>query len=204
VFDFIKRKKKMTKRFLHPADALAVPQLARPYRAGQPVPTPQHLVWLLALLGILGCQTQPTAAVPDAPVSNVSYLLANEPTDGVPVGTARRTAADGQALTLVGYIGGSTTPFVPGAAVFTLVDPAVPQCADPGDPTPWAYCCQQEALKTNLATVQFMDHAGEILYHDAKPWLGIKELDLVMVQGTAKRDEAGNLILWAEKLYVKR
>jgi len=55
-----------------------------------------------------------------------------------------------------------------------------------------------------MATIQFVDPSGEILYHDAKIWLGIKELDLVMVQGVAKRDEAGNLLLAAEKLYVKR
>lgn len=160
------------------------------------------LAWITSLT--MGCQTDETAAIPATQISSAAYLLADEPVDAVPVGAARTSAADGQALTLVGYIGGSDAPFVPGAAVFTLVDPAVPRCADPSDPTPWTYCCQKEALKTNMATVQFVDPAGEILYHDAKPWLGIKEMDLVMVQGTAKRDEAGNLILLADKLYVKR
>ncbi|MDP1561443.1 MAG: hypothetical protein Q8M16_08610 [Pirellulaceae bacterium] len=161
--------------------------------------------WLgiVALCLLLGCQGD-TAAIPEQKLSNAAYLLTTEPSEAVPVGQARTTAEDGQSLTIVGYIGGSEAPFVSGAAVFTIVDPAVPRCAEANDPTPWDYCCQQEALKTNMATVQFVDEGGEILYHDAKAWLGIKELDLVMVQGTAKRDEAGNLILAAEKLYVKR
>jgi hypothetical protein len=152
---------------------------------------------------LLGCQGDPTV-VSKQQLSNTAYLLATEPGDALPVGTARTSAQDGQPLTIVGYIGGSEAPFVSGAAVFTIVDPAVPRCAEANDPTPWDYCCQQEALKTNMATIQFVDPSGEILYHDAKAWLGIKELDLVMVQGVAKRDEAGNLILAAEKLYVKR
>lgn len=158
------------------------------------------LMWLCLLLG---CQGNPTV-VSEQQLNNAAYLLSTEPSDAVPVGTARTSAKDGQALTIVGYIGGSVSPFVSGAAVFTIVDPAVPRCAEDGDPTPWDYCCQQEALKTNMATVQFVDKSGEILYQDSKAWLGIKELDLVMVQGIAKRDEAGNLILAAEKLYVKR
>ena len=171
-----------------------------------------HGRWLTALTLALacvatlttGCQTDDTAAIPATQINSAAYLLANEPVDALPVGAARTSAENGQALTLVGFIGGSEAPFVPGAAVFTLVDPAVPRCADPSDPTPWTYCCQKEALKTNMATVQFVDGSGEILYQDAKPWLGIKEMDLVMVKGTAKRDEAGNLILLADKLYVKR
>lgn len=158
---------------------------------------------LVCLCLLLGCQGE-TAAVPEQKLNNASYLLAAEPSDALPVGTARTTAQDGQRLTIVGYIGGSEAPFVSGAAVFTIVDPAVPRCAEANDPTPWDYCCQQEALKTNMATIQFVDPSGEILYHDAKILLGIKELDLVTVQGVAKRDDAGNLLLAAEKLYVKR
>lgn len=153
---------------------------------------------------IAGCQSPDNTTVATGQISNTAYLLTTEPTDAVPVGSARTSAEHGQRLTLVGYIGGSEAPFVAGAAVFTLVDPAVPRCADPGEPAPWAYCCQKEALKTNMATIQFVDAAGEILFQDAKPWLGIKEMDLVMIQGTAQRDEAGNLILLADKLYVKR
>jgi hypothetical protein len=162
-------------------------------------------VWagFMCLCLVLGCQGE-TTAVPEQKLNNAAYLLAAEPSDALPVGTARTSAQDGQRITIVGYIGGSEAPFVSGAAVFTIVDPAVPRCAEANDPTPWDYCCQQEALKTNMATIQFVDPSGEILYHDAKIWLGIKELDLVMVQGVAKRDEAGNLLLAAERLYVKR
>ncbi|MBL8891488.1 MAG: hypothetical protein JNL67_16025 [Planctomycetaceae bacterium] len=158
---------------------------------------------LIGLCLLCGCQGDPTF-VSEKQLNNTAYLLSTEPSDAVPVGTARVSAQDGQALTIVGYIGGSASPFVAGAAVFTIVDPSVPRCAEEGAPTPWDYCCQQEALKTNMATIQFVDDSGEIMYQDSKAWLGIKELDLVMVQGIAKRDEAGNLILAAEKLYVKR
>lgn len=179
-------------------------------RTNEPMSNPmlkgtQVCRWLGLLLAclLLGCQSD-MAVVPEQKLSNAAYLLTTEPVDAVPVGEARTTVTDGQALTLIGYIGGSEAPFVDGAVVFTIVDPAVPRCADANDPTPWDYCCQQEALKTNMATIQFVDGGGEILYQDAKQLLGVKELDLVLVQGIAQRDEAGNLILAAEKLYVKR
>jgi len=164
----------------------------------------RHAALVVLLCWACGCQGNTTTAVPAQQLSGVSYLLAAEPADPVPVGTARSQAEDGQTLTLIGYIGGTESPFVNGAAVFTIVDPDVPRCADENDPTPWTYCCQQDKLKTNMATIQFVDQDGEILYQDAKQLLGIKEMDLVLVQGTAKRDEAGNLTLAAEKLYVKR
>ena len=57
-------------------------------------------------------------------------------------------------VVLVGRIGGSEAPFVDGLAAFTIVDAKVPPCsAEEGCETPWDYCCEQDAVKDNIATL---------------------------------------------------
>lgn len=132
------------------------------------------------------------------------YLADSEPTGALPVGQARESAKDEQAVTLVGTIGGSEQPFVDGLAAFTIVDPKVPYCApDEGCPTPWDYCCTQDQVKTNIATVKVVDDAGKPVSTDARSLLNVKELATVVVQGTAHRDDQGNLTVAASKVFVR-
>lgn len=132
------------------------------------------------------------------------YLTDHEPADGLPVGAARRTVEDGQAVTLVGTIGGSTEPFVEGLAAFTIVDPSVPHCApDEGCPSPWDYCCTQDQVAENIATVMLVDSAGNPVNEDARELLGVEELATVTVRGTAERDAEGNLTIAANKVFVR-
>jgi len=133
-----------------------------------------------------------------------AYLLSREPGDVIAVGTARETAQTDQPITIVGRIGGSEKPFVDGIAAFTIVDLKVPYCADDeGCPTPWDYCCQQDAVKPNIATVKLTDESGKTVSGDARELLGVKELSEVVVQGTAKKDDQGNLSLAASKVFVR-
>lgn len=141
-----------------------------------------------------------------APLSSQrsEYLTDKEPTDGQPVGAARRTVDDGQTVTLVGTIGGSTEPFVEGLAAFTIVDPSVPYCApEEGCPSPWDYCCTQDQVAENIATVMLVDSAGNPVEEDARELLGIQELASVTVRGTAERDAEGNLTIAAKKVFVR-
>ena len=50
--------------------------------------------------------------------------------------------------------------------------------------------------------VMFVDETGTIVRKDAREMLGVKELDTVVVQGKARRDKAGNVVILASKLYV--
>ncbi len=155
------------------------------------------------VFGAMGCSPSSDIASKDASKPDAKYALVSEPANAMPVGEARKTAKTDEAITLVGLIGGSSAPFVDGMAAFTIVDAKVPYCAaDEGCPTPWDYCCQTNAVKDNIATVQIVDESGKPVLSDARKLLNVKELSTVTVQGTAKRDQQGNLTVLATKLFV--
>ncbi len=143
------------------------------------------------------------------PSSNVrtprnEFVLESEPAGAIPVGEARQATKSDEEVVLVGHIGGSDKPFVDGLAAFTIVDPKVAYCASTeGCPTPWDYCCEQNEVKKNIATVKIVDAQGKLVAKDAKALLGVKELSLVVVQGKTQRDEAGNLTLMGTKVFLK-
>lgn len=164
----------------------------------------------LTLIGLsflaAGCGSSEVASVPNKAysASKSEYLVDSEPAGAIPVGEARESTEDGQEVTLVGLIGGSSDPFVEGLAAFTIVDPKVPYCApDEGCPTPWDYCCTQDQVKDNIATVKIVDEAGRPVVHGARGLLGVKELSTVVVKGKAKRDDQGNLTVAANKVFVR-
>lgn len=132
------------------------------------------------------------------------YVAASEPVGAVAVGEARQSVEDAEAITLVGRIGGSSEPFVDGLVAFTIVDTKVPYCApEEGCPTPWDYCCTQDQVAENIATVKVVNESGQPVADDARKLLGVDELSTVVVQGTAKRDDQGNLTVAATKVFVR-
>jgi len=164
-------------------------------------------MFLCVLTLVVGCGTSdvsaPVASSQPSP-EGAQFVATTEPANAVPVGTARESAQDEQEVTLVGRIGGSTEPFVNGLAAFTIVDPKVPHCsADEGCPTPWDYCCTQDQVKGNIATVKVVDGAGKPITGDAHQLLGVKELSTVVIQGKATRDDQGNLTVAATTVFVR-
>lgn len=169
----------------------------------------QKMTWVsLGLLFAVGCGGSPESASRDESRSSVpaasEYMATSEPAGAVPVGDARQSATDDEAIVLVGVIGGSSEPFIDGLAAFTIVDPKVPACGvDEGCPTPWDYCCTQNQVKENIATVKVVDDGGKMVTTDARSLLGVKELSTVVVEGTAQRDEQGNLSLLAKQVFIR-
>jgi len=161
------------------------------------------IVGLCALLN--GCaEPASTVGIPTALV-NSTYLAKAEPAESMPVGEARDSAEEGQEIAVVGVIGGTREPFLDGLAVFTIVDPAVPYCAaKEGCPTPWDYCCTQNQVKENIATVKLVDAAGELVEENAKDLLGVSELATIVAEGVAERDQQGNLTLMASKVFIRK
>jgi hypothetical protein len=51
--------------------------------------------------------------------------------------------------------------------------------------------------------VKVVDPSGNPVPTSSKELLGVKELDTVVVSGTARRDDRGNLILAATKIFVR-
>lgn len=158
----------------------------------------------VSLAVLMGCAEQKPDANADSPSADSTYLASSEPADATGVGDVRKSAEDQDDVVLEGRIGGSKKPFVEGIAAFTIVDPKVPYCApEEGCKTPWDYCCTQNQVKDNIATIKLVDEKGNPVAEDAKKLLGVKELSTVVVQGKAERDEKGNLSVLADQVFVK-
>lgn len=166
-----------------------------------------NLFLVSGLLVVTGCAGPDSGTPGSAGTSEPTgkqYLAATEPAGAIPVGQARTETVDGNVAALVGYIGGSAEPFVNGLAAFTIVDPGIEACpADCGCPTPWDYCCTLDQLPGNIATVKVVDPRGQPLAEDARPLLGVREMALVVVEGTVQLDDQGNLSILARKVFVR-
>jgi hypothetical protein len=167
--------------------------------------------WLLAGLLALGCNSGSGSSERSPPVGPSAegsrYLLASEPAGARGVADTRKEAKDGEAIVVVGCIGGDEHPWVEGRATFQIIDTSLKSCKDvEGDncPTPWDYCCTpREELLAMLATVKVVDEQGQPVATDARQLLGLKELQTIVVRGKAKRDDKGNLTILADALFIR-
>jgi hypothetical protein len=134
------------------------------------------------------------------------YKLAEEPDGAVGVIAARESAEDGAQLVLVGRIGGCAKPWVEGRAAFTLLDASMSVVTEgegsaegeicTGD------CCATERLACTTL-VKVVDQQGQIVPVDSRDLFGLKESDMVVVQGTAKKDESGNFFMLAKGIFIR-
>jgi hypothetical protein len=172
-------------------------------------------VWAVlsvAAITIVGCgweqsKTAPSASAEPQAADGAKYLLSAEPAGAHSVIDARKEAKHDDEVVVVGRIGGSQNPWIENRAVFSIVDSSLKACSDiPGDgcKTPWDYCCQTDQLPTSTTLVKFVDETGNPLNVDARELLKVKELQTVVVRGKAKRDDAGNLTVLADGIYVRK
>lgn len=170
--------------------------------------------WVLCtfLLTTLGCSETQTINDPlpenvaAQPVDGSKFRLESEPDGATDVIKVREAAADGDDIVIVGRIGGSVNPWIEGRAAFSIVDESLRACSDiPGDdcPRPWDYCCETDKLPSATALVKVVDDNGDLVLADAKELLDVVELSTVVVRGKAKRDEAGNLTVLANGIFVR-
>lgn len=168
-------------------------------------------IYLLpALLLTAGCAQNQTSNPPAKATSTgdgAQYVLAQEPGGAKPVLQVREEAKDGDAVVLVGRIGGTAEPWMKDRAGFFVIDPSLKPCNEREDddcPTPWDYCCDAPDEKAKaMATVKVVDAVGKTVPTHARELLKVKELDTVVVQGKAKRDAEGNLTILASGVYRK-
>lgn len=52
--------------------------------------------------------------------------------------------------------------------------------------------------------VKFVDDAGKTLSQDARSFLGLKELNTVVIQGRVLRDEGNSLSVVASGVFIKK
>ena len=131
-----------------------------------------------------------------------NYVLAAEPQGAVGVVTAREEAQDDKTLVVVGRVGGGIKPWVEGRAAFIMVDAAAAVTCD--DSCPDGCSCHAKELADATTLVKFVDQDGRTLEVDSRELLGIKEAEMVVVRGKAKRDQDGNLTLLADGLFIRR
>jgi hypothetical protein len=161
-----------------------------------------------AALCAAGCQKAPDkgsdSAANAAAAKASQHVLAAEPAGAKTVREVRQSAKDKEPVTMVGRIGGTAKPFVDGIAAFTVMDVALKPCED-ACPTPWDCCCDDpKELRAGTATVKIVDAAGLPVAADARKLLAVKELSTVVIRGKAQRDEAGNLTVLADGVYVRK
>ena len=54
-----------------------------------------------------------------------------------------------------------------------------------------------------MALVKFVESDGSVVNHDARKVFNLVELQTVVVKGKAKRDDAGNLTILADGMFVR-
>jgi len=166
----------------------------------------------LSLLLLSGCSTGSDS--PAAPVNTASleidgskFLLDQEPEGAVGVISAMESAKDGDPLVMVGRIGGSESPWIEGRAAFTLLDASINVVA-PGEANEGGEICEDDCCATELldssALVKVVDADGRLVPADARQLLGLKKSDMVVVQGTAQKDESGNFVMLAKGVYARK
>jgi hypothetical protein len=134
-----------------------------------------------------------------------SMVLKKEPKGAVDVLALRKAAKDKAPVVVVGRIGGRVNPWVKQTAVFPIVDRSLKPCNEiPGDAckTPWDYCCEADLPKATVL-VMFVDEKGKVIKKDPRELFRVKELQTVVVQGTAKRDKAGNVTVLASGIHIR-
>jgi hypothetical protein len=170
------------------------------------------LAAMLLVVSLVGCSQdtspEPAATASAAPNIDVAhFLLDEEPAGAQEVIAVREEAKNDDPVVIVGRIGGSKDPWSEGRAAFSIVDNSLLACSDrEGDdcPVPWDYCCETDKLPGATALVKIVDPSGQLIKVDARELLKLEELATVVVQGEAKRDEAGNLTILATGVYVQK
>ncbi|MEM7754948.1 MAG: hypothetical protein AAF297_04860 [Planctomycetota bacterium] len=108
-------------------------------------------------LTLAACEQSTTEA---AAAESPAWMLAVAPEGVQPVASAKSTAAEGDTITLRGFIGGTMEPLSPDSPVFRIVDPSLVNVCTAEDDhckTPWDYCCAMpEEISANSATVQIV------------------------------------------------
>lgn len=158
-----------------------------------------------------GCGGDPSADVDAqgnraAAIDGSQFLLAEEPDEAVGVILAREAALDGAPLVLVGRVGGSANPWIEGRAAFTLLDASMSVVSEGTDSAEGELClgdcCATERLDCTVL-VKVVDEQGKLVPVDSRKLLGLQESDMVVVRGTAKKDDSGNFTMLASGVHIR-
>ncbi len=165
---------------------------------------------LLMLVATSGCGSgNPSTSTAGASLQNANsapsgsrFLLSQEPEGALGVIKVLKVAQDQEPVVVVGRIGGGVDPWVPGLAAFLLLDHSI--TAGCNDVCPDGCSCSAHEYTDASTLIKFCDAAGKPLSVDTRELLGVKEKQIVVVEGQAKRDAAGTVSVIASGIYVRR
>lgn len=165
---------------------------------------------LAASLAITGCEkpkssTSNTSDRSAPVVIPAAYFVETEPAAAKPIVDVKKSAKVGEEIVMRGRIAGREDPFTAGRASFMMTDMSLAVCED-GCKTPWDHCCDdQKTIAANAATVQLVDDKGDVLKVDAQGVHGLApNAELVVVGKVKSIDEAGNLVVDAKQVWIKK
>jgi hypothetical protein len=148
----------------------------------------------------------PAASAPAIPDS--AFLAARPEGAAESLRELKQGTKAGDEVVFVARIGGRSEPFVKGRAIFLVADAGLKPCVtEEGNccETPWDYCCETpEDLLKNVATVRFVDAAGDPIKASAQDHKGLIGLKTVVVRGTVKEaDASGYFVVDAAGVWVE-
>ena len=157
---------------------------------------------ILSVLFCLAVSIHAADALPD------SLFLKESPTTAANVGETKKSAKEGEEVTLRGQIGGQVKDvFNSSRATFMLADMNLKSCDKiPGDncKTPWDFCCVPANEKAaNIAFVQVVDAKGKLLKSTLKGANGLDHLSVVVVKGKVAKMDGTNMIVNATGIYLE-
>lgn len=163
-----------------------------------------------AALGLLlvACGTEDTQAPPKeipketgAVDALQSLALPAAPAETQPVLAAIQANTFGSPVTVSGKVG----EIADGRAAFRLADVSLQDCNKGEDhcETPWDYCCvPSNEMKAGSVMVEFKDESGALLKGKLEGVGKLGHLAHVVVTGTMRKDEAGNLFMDGSGFFV--
>ncbi len=166
---------------------------------------------LLLVVASVGCGDSPSGLDQSLALERAAYLLETEPTGVVGVLEVRDQIDEQAEIAVIGRVGGVAQPWHNGKAAFIISDPSVEAVVDDhahtgpcGDGCAFCARSKAETATLKLALVEVVDEQGQVVPHDARQLFGLESGQLVVVQGRARIDSLGHLILTAAGIYVRR
>lgn len=162
----------------------------------------QWAVWAIVGAGLLvGCTRGPQHAE-----LGRRFLLPDEPTGAMGIIDYHESESKASEVTLVGQVGFKNLKWSTQSAMFLLIDPTEAMemgghvCHDENCP----FCKGKKGALQSRAIVMLVDDKGQVPSMDARKLLPLAEGQTAVVSGQAETDEAGQLVVHARGIYLRR
>src|SRR2546430_200188 len=159
-------------------------------------------LWAIAGAALLaGCSRGPQHAA-----AGRRFLLPEEPAGAIGIIDYHESEAKATEVTLVGQIGFKNLKWSTQSAMFLLIDPTEAieagghVCHDENCP----FCKGKKGALQSRAIVMLIGSDGQVPPIDARKLLPLAAGQTAVVSGQAETDEAGQLVVHARGIYLRR